>query len=98
MNEKPIIRTQRHAYPHNPCPKRPTRSNPNPMKPHIYKPKDLLTSALTFSSKSGLRSRHMRAASTLAGDSSLGSASILMTLMRIFSTLWMGDQRSEACS
>lgn len=63
-----------------------------------YKPSDLLTRVLTFSSNSSLFSRHMRAASTFAGDSSLGSASMLMTLINIFSTLWMGDQRSEACS
>jgi hypothetical protein len=30
--------------------------------------------------------------------SSFGSASMLITLIKIFSTLWIGDQRSEACS
>jgi hypothetical protein len=56
------------------------------------------TPSWTLRSYSSLRSRHILAASTLAGLSSLGSASMLMTLMRIFSTDWMGDQRSEACS
>ena len=57
-----------------------------------------LTPSRTLFSYSDLRSRHILAASTLAGLSSLGSASMLMTEMRIFSTDWIGDQRSEACS
>ena len=61
-------------------------------------PKLLLTPSLTVFSNSALRSRHILAASMLAGLSSLGSASMLMTLMRIFSTLWIGLQRSEAFS
>lgn len=64
----------------------------------IYRPRLFLTSSLTFFSYSSLRSRHILAASTLAGLSSFGSASILMTEIRIFSTLWIGDQRSDACS
>lgn len=63
-----------------------------------YNPKLFRTPSLTLRSYSGRRSRHILAASTLAGLSSLGSASMLMTLMRIFSTDWMGDHRSEACS
>lgn len=56
------------------------------------------TLSRTLFSYSGLLSLHILAASTLAGLSSLGSASMLMTEMRIFSTDWMGDHRSEACS
>ena len=56
------------------------------------------TPSFTRFSYSPLRSRHILAASTLAGLSSLGSASMLMTEMRIFSTDWMGDHRSDACS
>ena len=40
----------------------------------------------------------LTAASTFAGDSSFGSASIEMTLIRIVSTVWTGSHRSEACS
>lgn len=65
---------------------------------HLYSPRDRLTLSLTFLSYSSLRSRHILAASTLAGLSSLGSASRFMTDNRIFSTDWMGDHRSEACS
>jgi hypothetical protein len=61
-------------------------------------PNDLLTSSLTFFSNSALLSLHILAASTLAGDSSFGSANILITLINIFSTLWIGLHRSEACS
>lgn len=63
-----------------------------------YRPNILLTPSRTFSSYSPLLSRHILAASTLAGLSSLGSASILMTEIRIFSTDWIGDHRSDACS
>lgn len=52
-----------------------------------YNPKLRLTSALTLFTNSSLRSRHILAASTFAGLSSFGSAIILMTEMRIFSTL-----------
>ena len=38
------------------------------------------------------------AASTLAGDSSLGSASMEMTETRIVSTVWIGSHRSDAFS
>lgn len=62
------------------------------------RPSILLTPSRTFCSYSSLRSRHIFAASTFAGLSSLGSASMLMTDMRIFSTLCMGDHRSDACS
>lgn len=40
----------------------------------------------------------LTAASTFAGLSSLGSASILMTEMRMVSTVCTGSQRSEAFS
>jgi uncharacterized membrane protein len=63
-----------------------------------YNPKLFLTSALTLLSKSGLLSLHILAASTFAGLSSFGSAIMLITLIKIFSTLWIGLQRSEACS
>ena len=63
-----------------------------------YRPNMRRTLSLTLASYSGRRSRHILAASTLAGLSSLGSASMLMTEIRIFSTDWMGLQRSEACS
>ena len=43
---------------------------------------------------SSLLSRHILAASTLAGLSVLGSANILITERRIFSILWTGDHRS----
>ena len=57
-----------------------------------------LTLSRTLFSYSGRLSLHILAASTLAGLSSLGSASMLITEIRIFSTDWMGDQRSDACS
>ena len=63
-----------------------------------HKPRLLLTSALTLFSNSDFFSLHIRAASTFAGLSSFGSAIMLMTLIKIFSTLWIGLQRSEACS
>lgn len=63
-----------------------------------HSPRLLLTSRLTLSSNSGLRSRHIFAASMFAGDSSFGSAIMLMTDIKIFSTLCMGLQRSEADS
>lgn len=40
----------------------------------------------------------LTAASTFAGDSSLGSANIEITLMSIVSTVWIGNQRSEGLS
>lgn len=52
-----------------------------------YSPKLFLTSALTLLSNSDLLSLHILAASTFAGLSSFGSAIILMTLIKIFSTL-----------
>ena len=63
-----------------------------------HNPKLFLTSAFTLLSNSALLSLHILAASTLAGLSSFGSAIMLMTLIKIFSTLWIGLQRSEACS
>lgn len=63
-----------------------------------YNPKPFLTLSFTILSYSPLFSLHIRAASTFAGLSSFGSASMLMTEMRIFSTLWMGLHRSDACS
>jgi hypothetical protein len=52
-----------------------------------HNPKLLLTPSLTLFSNSALCSLHIFAASTFAGLSSFGSASIDITLMRIFSTL-----------
>jgi hypothetical protein len=52
-----------------------------------HNPKLLLTPFLTLLSNSALSSLHIFAASTFAGLSSFGSASIDITLMRIFSTL-----------
>ena len=52
-----------------------------------HKPKLFLTSALTLLSNSDLLSLHILAASTFAGLSSFGSAIMLMTLIKIFSTL-----------
>ncbi len=63
-----------------------------------HNPRLRLTSARTLFSNSGRRSLHIRAASTFAGLSSFGSAIILMTEIKIFSTLCIGLQRSEACS
>lgn len=83
-----------HAVPiSSPLPHAATISSPRP-----YSPSPLLTPALTTLSYSLLLSRHMRAASTFAGLSSFGSASMLITLMRIFSTLWIGLHRSDAFS
>ena len=53
-----------------------------------------LTDRQDFFLNAGLSSLHILAASTLAGDSVFGSASIDITLSRIFSMLWTGDQRS----
>lgn len=40
----------------------------------------------------------LTAASTLAGESPLGSASIEITLIMMVSTVWMGSQRSSGFS
>ena len=53
-----------------------------------------LTERQDFFLNAGLSPRHILAASTFAGDSVLGSASMDMTLSRIFSMLCTGDQRS----
>lgn len=63
-----------------------------------HRPNDLLTPSRTLLSNSGRRSRHIFAASTFAGLSSLGSANIDMTEIKIFSTLCMGDHLSDALS
>jgi hypothetical protein len=63
-----------------------------------HSPSDCLTLSLTLLSYSSRWLRHILAASTLAGLSSLGSARRFITESRIFSTDWMGDQRSDACS
>lgn len=63
-----------------------------------HKPRLFLTFCLTTFSYSSLLFLHIFAASIFAGLSSFGSASMLITLMRIFSTLCIGDQRSDACS
>ncbi len=75
------------APPHPPFPQPPT-----------YNPKLLLTPSLTLLSYPPRSSLHIFAASTFAGLSSFGSASILITLIKIFSTLWIGLHRSDACS
>jgi hypothetical protein len=62
------------------------------------RPNPLLTSRFTVFSYSPLLSLHIFAASTFAGLSSFGSASILITLISIFSTLCIGLHRSDACS
>jgi hypothetical protein len=69
-----------------------------PYPSHIHSPKLFRTFCLTTFSYSSRFSRHMRAASTFAGLSSFGSASMLITLISIFSTLCIGLQRSLACS
>jgi len=46
----------------------------------------------------GGRRKKNTAASRLAGDSSFGSESMEMTLMRMVSTVWMGNHRSLAFS
>lgn len=56
------------------------------------------TQRATFRLNSGYDSRHSLAASTLAGDSSFGSASIDITDIKIVSTVWTGSQRSDAFS
>jgi hypothetical protein len=58
--------------------------------PYVFppqSPKLFRTLRFTTPSYSSRFSRHMRAASTFAGLSSFGSANILITLIRIFSTL-----------
>jgi hypothetical protein len=45
-----------------------------------------------------MRVIHLTAASTLAGESPLGSASIEMTLIMMVSTVWIGSQRSSGFS
>jgi hypothetical protein len=63
-----------------------------------HNPNPFLTFCLTIFSYSALFSLHILAASTFAGLSSLGSASILMTLNKIFSTDCIGLHRSSAFS
>ena len=57
-----------------------------------------LTQRATRRLNSGYDSLHCFAASTFAGDSSFGSASIEITDIIIVSTVWTGSQRSEAFS
>lgn len=71
---------------------------PHISAPSAHNPKLFLTFPLTTLSYSSLLPRHILAASIFAGLSSFGSASILITLISIFSTLWIGDHRSDACS
>ena len=66
--------------------------------PQNHNPKLRLTPSLTLLSNSALLSLHIFAASTFAGLSSFGSASILITLIRIFSTLCIGLHLSDAFS
>lgn len=79
----------------SPC-KRASRHYSDPVA--SQSPKLLLTPSLTFASNSSFLSLHIFAASTFAGLSSFGSANILITLIRIFSTLCIGLHRSDACS
>lgn len=65
---------------------------------HYHNPNPFLTFCLTIFSYSSLFSLHIRAASTFAGLSSLGSANMLMTLINIFSTDCIGLHRSSAFS
>lgn len=58
-------------------------------------PKVLRTILCAILLNSSLFSLHIFDASTFAGDSSLGSASIETTDNKIFSTLCTGDHRSE---
>jgi hypothetical protein len=57
-----------------------------------------LTHFRTLFLNSGVLSRHSDAASTFAGDSSLGLDSIETTERRMVSGVWTGDQRSAADS
>lgn len=59
---------------------------------------DLRTMRPTFFLKPSLSSRHCFAASTLAGDSSLGDDSMEMMEIMMVSTVCTGDQRSDAVS
>ena len=83
------------SLPFRDYPKHPGQS---PKTSLIQSPSILLHPSRTLRSYSGLCSLHIFAASTFAGLSSFGSANMLITEMRIFSTLWIGDHRSEACS
>ncbi len=85
---------------HSLSPSPPTAPLPTPHShnPNTYNPKLLLTPSLTLLSYPPRSSLHIFAASTFAGLSSFGSASILITLIKIFSTLWIGLHRSDACS
>ena len=56
------------------------------------------THRITFLTNAGLSSRHILAASRLAGDSSLGDEIIERTEIRIDSTVCIGSQRSLADS
>jgi hypothetical protein len=67
--------------------------------PPVYSNSKLsLTHFRTRFLNSGVFSRHRLAASTFAGDSSLGLESIDMTERRMVSGVWTGDQRSAADS
>ena len=71
-----------------------------PSSPHnlSHIPKLLFTPSLTVFSNSPLLSLHILAASIFAGLSSFGSASMLITLINIFSTLCIGLHLSDAFS
>lgn len=60
-----------------------------------HNPSDFRTDLRAISLNLARSSRYILAASTLAGLSSLGSASMETTEMRIFSIDWTGDQRSD---
>ena len=84
----PTISTETRGYfPQGPNFVFPTLSLPINPSPTYYSPKPFRTSSRTLFSYSFFRSRQIFAASTFAGLSSLGSASILITEIRIFSTL-----------
>jgi hypothetical protein len=74
----------------------PNSHNGPPTPP--YNPKLVRTPCRTFLSNIFRCSLHIFAASTFAGLSSFGSASMLITDIKIFSTLCIGLHRSLACS
>lgn len=87
------------AFPHNKSTMSGTHKVGREKVPAVYNISwDFLTQRLTFFLKSSLLSLHSLAASTFAGDSSLGLESIDMILKTILSTVWTGIQRSLASS
>jgi len=64
----------------------------------LHNPNDFLTVLLAISSNLVLSSLHILEASTLAADSSFGSANMDTTDNKIFSTDWTGDHLSADVS